>query len=130
MAEENGAAQGGLFSSLKAVSANLLGIVQTRLELLANDVAEERERLTTLLVLALVSLFSLGVGIVLLALLVVVALWESHRLVALGALISFFLIAGIGVGWLAIHKLRSSPRLFDASITELARDRQNLTSGS
>ena len=37
---------------MQALSANLLGIVQTRLELLATDIAEERERIITLLVLA------------------------------------------------------------------------------
>lgn len=126
MAEEHGPAEGGLFVSLKALSANLLGILQTRLELLAADVAEERERLTQLVALALVSLFCIGVGIVLLALLIVVALWESNRLLALGALISFFLVSGIAVGWLAIYRLRSAPRLFDASIAELAKDRQDL----
>jgi uncharacterized membrane protein YqjE len=126
MAEQRGADGGGLFASLKALSANLLGTLQTRLELLAVDVAEERARLTTLLALVLVSLFSLGVGVVLLALLIVVALWESHRLVALAALISFFLVTGVAVGWLAIYRLRNSPRLFDASIAELAKDREQL----
>ncbi len=126
MAEQYGADSGGLFGSLKALSASLLGTLQTRLELLAVDVAEERARLTTLLVLVLVSLFSIGVGVVLLALLIVVALWESHRLVALAALISFFLVTGVAVGWLAIYRLRNSPRLFDASIAELAKDRQDL----
>ncbi len=130
MAEETGAAEGGLFASLKALSANLLGIVQTRLELLAADVAEERERLIALLVLALLALFSLGVGVVLLAILIVVALWESHRLVTLAVLAAFFLTAGVGVGWLALYKLRSQPRLFDASIAELGKDRQHLDSGS
>jgi len=130
MAEKSSPAGSGLFASLKALSANLLGIVQTRLELLATDVAEERERLISLLILVLVSLFSLGVGVVLLVLLVVVVFWESHRLYALGGMIAFFLIAGAGVGWLATQKLRNSPRLFDASVAELAKDRRDLTSES
>jgi uncharacterized membrane protein YqjE len=129
MAEESGGG-GGLFASLKALSANLLGILQTRLELIATDVAEERERLTALLIFVLVSLFSLGVGVVLLAILIVVALWETQRLVTLAALAAFFLTAGAGIGWLAMQKLRNSPRLFDASVAELAKDRQDLTSGS
>jgi len=126
MAEKDGSAGDGLFVSLKALSANLLGIVQTRLELLSTDIAEERERIVTLLVLALGALFSIGLGIVLLAILVVVALWESNRLFALGGMIVFFLMSGAVIGWIVLNKLRSSPRPFDASISELKKDRQEL----
>ena len=126
MAEQDGSAGEGLFVSLKALSANLLGIVQTRLELLSTDIAEERERIVTLLVLALAALFSIGVGVVLLAILVVVALWESNRLFALGGMIVFFLMTGAIIGWVVLSRLRSSPRPFDASISELAKDRQEL----
>lgn len=130
MAEKDGGAGDGLFVSLKAVSANLLGIVQTRLELLSTDIAEERERIVTLVVLALGALFSIGIGVVLLAILVVVALWESNRLAALGGMIVFFLMSGAVIGWIALNKLRSEPRPFDASIGELAKDRQELNSRS
>ena len=130
MAEESGAAAGGLFESLKTLSASLIGIVHTRLELLSTDFAEERTHLTTFLVLVLVSLFCLGVGVLLLAILIAVVFWESHRLVALGGLTGFFLAAGAGVGWLAMHKVRTKPRLFEASLAELSKDRQQLGSGS
>jgi ElaB/YqjD/DUF883 family membrane-anchored ribosome-binding protein/uncharacterized membrane protein YqjE len=121
---------GLLFGSLKALSSNLLGIVQTRLELLSTDIAEERERIVTLVVLALAALFSIGVGIVLLAILVVVALWESNRLYALVGMIVFFMMSGALLGWFVHKKLRSQPRPFDASISELAKDRQELNSRS
>ena len=130
MAEESHAATGGLFESLKTLSSCLVGIVHTRLELLSTDIAEEREHLVLLLVMALVALFCLGVGIVLLAILVAVAFWESHRLMALGGLTGIFLAAGAGAGWLAKHKARIRPRLFDASLAELSKDRQRLTAGS
>jgi len=130
MAEKDGGAGDGLFVSLKALSANLLGIVQTRLELLSTDIAEERERIVALVVLALGALLSFGVGVVLLAILVVVALWESNRLAALGGMIVFFLMSGGILGWIVLNKLRSEPRPFDASIGELAKDRQELNSGS
>ena len=97
---------------------------------MSTDIAEEREHLTTLLVLGLVALFCLGVGVVLLAILIAVAFWESHRIVALGGLTGFFLIAGAGLAWLAMHKARTKPRLFDASLAELSKDRQHLAPGS
>lgn len=130
MAEESRAASGGLFESLKTLAGSLVGIVHTRLELLSNDIAEERARFTTLLVLGLVALFCLGVGVVLLAILIAVAFWESHRLAALGGLSGLFLAAGAGLVWFAMHKARTRPRLFEASLAELAKDRQQLSSGS
>lgn len=130
MAEESHAAAGGLFESLKTLSASLLGIVQTRLELLSTDVAEEREHLISLLVTGLVALFCLGVGIVLLAILIAVAFWESHRLAALGGLTGVFLAACAGVVWLAVHKARTRPRLFAASLAELSKDQQHLSTKS
>lgn len=128
MAEESHAATGGLFDSLKKLAGSVVGIVHTRLELLSNDIAEERAYLTNLLLLGLVSLFCLGMGVVLLVILIAVALWESHRLAALGGLTAFFLIAGTGLAWFAMHKARTRPRLFEASLAELSKDRQELTS--
>lgn len=130
MTEESHAASGGLFESLKTLSVSLISIVQTRLELLSTDVAEEREQLTSFLVLVLVALSFLGVGVVLLAILIVVAFWETHRLLALAGLTGLFLTAGIGLGWYAMHRVRTKPRLFEASLAELSKDRQHLRSGS
>ena len=130
MVEESQAAARGLFESLKTLSVSLVGIVHTRLELLSTDIAEEREHLITLLLLLQLALFFLGVGVLLLALLIVVAFWESHRLLALGSLTGLFLLASAGTAWLAMHKTRTRPRLFAASLAELSKDRQHLTSGS
>ena len=126
MTEETHAESGGLFESLKTLAASLVGIVHTRLELLSTDIAEEREHLISLVLLLLVTLFCLGVGVLLLALLVVVAFWESHRLLALASLTGVFLATGAGLAWLIVHKSRTRPRLFAASLAELARDRQQL----
>jgi len=130
MAEENQAGSGGIFESLKTLSASLLSIVQTRLELLSTDVAEERERLTAYLTLVLGALFCFGVGVVLLAILIVVVFWDSHRLLALGGVAGLFLAAAAGLAWRAMRKIQTDPRLFDASLAELAKDRQQLTSES
>lgn len=129
MAEESQAASEGLFESLKTLSVSLVSIVHTRLELLSTDVAEEREQLTAFLVLVLVALGCFGVGVVLLAMLVVVAFWETHRLLALAGMTGLFLAAGVGLGWLAMHRVRTKPRLFEASLAELSKDRQQLRSG-
>jgi uncharacterized membrane protein YqjE len=130
MDEKSPAGGGGLFESLKTLIASLVGIVHTRLELLSVDIAEEREHLISLLVVVQAALFCLGVGVILLVVLVAVVFWDNHRLLALGALSGVFLLAAAGLAWLAVHRTRTRPRLFAASLAELAKDRQHLGSGS
>jgi uncharacterized membrane protein YqjE len=118
----------GLLESLSTLAATLVAIVHTRLDLLSADVEESRAHVLSLLVLALAALFFIGVGVVLAAILLVVAFWDSHRLLALGALAGFFLAAGVGAWAYALHKARTKPRLFAASLSELLKDRQQLVS--
>ena len=118
----------GLLESLSTLAATLVAIAHTRLDLLSADVEEDRAHVLSLLVLALAALFFIGVGVVLAAILLVVAFWDSHRLLALGALAGFFLAAGVGAWAYALHKARTKPRLFAASLSELLKDRQQLVS--
>lgn len=120
----------GLFASLRALSSSLVAVVQTRLELLALDLAEEREHLTALLGLALAALFFLGIGVILLVFLVIAVFWDTHRLLVTGGFTALFLLTGGGLAALALRRLRTKPRLFSASLAELAKDRQRLNSGS
>ncbi|MGO9446715.1 MAG: phage holin family protein [Thiobacillaceae bacterium] len=130
MSEESPGAGKGLFDSLKGLVAGLVAIAHTRLDLLATDLEEERERLTSVLVLMLVGLFCIGLGTLLLTLLLVVAFWDSHRLLVLAGLTAIFL-AGGGTAWaIALHKVKTKPRLFAASLAELAKDRQQLATRS
>jgi uncharacterized membrane protein YqjE len=78
----------------------------------------------------LVALFCAGVGVVLVPLFVVIALWDTHRLLALGIPAILFLL-GAALAWLVVRsKVRAKPRLFAASLTELCKDLKELTSRS
>ena len=118
----------GLLDSLSMLAATLVAIAHTRLSLLASDLEEEREHVFSLLVLVLASIFCLVVGVVLGTLLLVVAFWDTHRLLVLGALAGVFLAAGMAAWAFAMHKARTKPRLFAASLAELLKDRQHLAS--
>jgi uncharacterized membrane protein YqjE len=120
----------GLLESLTALVATLVAIAHTRLDLLSTDLEEEREHLLSLLVWTLVGLFCLGVGVVLVSILVVVAFWDTHRLLVLGGLTGFFLAVGVGAWAFAAHKAKAKPKLFAASLSELLKDRQQLVSRS
>jgi|ERR1700690_250384 uncharacterized membrane protein YqjE len=118
----------GLLESLTTLAATLVAIAHTRLGLLSADLEEEREHVFSLLVFALAALFFLGVGVVLATILLVVAFWDTHRLLVLGALAGFFLAAGMAAWGFAMYKARTKPRLFAASLAELIKDRQQLGS--
>ncbi|WP_231969497.1 phage holin family protein [Polynucleobacter necessarius] len=62
-----------------------------------------------------------------LALLIVIYRWETDRMLALGLLTAAFLSAGLILVFLIIQSLRKMPRLFEASITESAKDRDALS---
>lgn len=116
----------GLFESLTILAGTLVAIVQTRLDLLSADLEEDRAHLISQLVLSLVALLCLGVGVVLVMILLVIAFWDTHRLLALGVIAGFFLASGT-VAWVfALRKGRSKPRLFTGSLSELSKDRQQL----
>ena len=117
-------APGSLGSRLRSSIAGALGILQTRLELLATEFQEEKLRLGTLLGYAAAAFFFLGFGAVMLALFLTVLLWDSHRLLALGIFTALFLAIGIIAALAAARIGRQGSRLFAASIAELAQDRE------
>lgn len=128
MAENTSGESRGLLDSLTTLVASLVAIAHTRLDLLSLDLEEEREHFLSLLVLALATLFCLGIGVLLTALLLVVAFWDSYRLLVLASLAGLFLVAGITTWRIALNKTRAKPRFFAASMAELLKDRQQLTS--
>ncbi len=116
----------GLLSSLKTLTVTLIAIIHTRLELLSTDFEEGRERFISLLAIAFISLFSLCFGAVLLTILVVVVFWDTHRLLVLGSLTGLFLIVGAVLGGIVVRRLKSMPRMFEASLAELIKDHQEI----
>jgi uncharacterized membrane protein YqjE len=118
----------GLLASLTALAATLAAIAHTRLELLSNDLEEEREHIFSRMVLTQAVLFCLEVAMVLATILLVVAFWDTHRLLVLGGLSGFFLTTGMAVWAFAVHKAKTRPRLFAASLSELFKDRLQLGS--
>jgi uncharacterized membrane protein YqjE len=123
------AAPGGVFDSAKHLLASLIAHLHSRLALFATEFAEEKLRLTTLLYSALTALFLLFVTVLLALLFVIAAYWDTpYRLHAIGGLTLLFLI-GAGIAFSAVRtQLQSRPRLFEASLGELYKDRQQLDS--
>jgi len=119
--------QENLLSSIKGLASTGASIAQTRLELLSLDVQIARSKFICLMVMIISALFFLFFGLVMLALLIVIYSWETDRMMALGLLSGAFLSIGLILALLINQSLRNMPRLFEASITELAKDREALT---
>ena len=119
--------QENLLSSIKGLASTGASIAQTRLELLSLDVQIARSKFISLLVMIIGALFFLFFGLVMLALLIVIYSWETDRMMALGLLTGAFLSIGAILALVITQSLRKMPRLFEASISELAKDRETLS---
>lgn len=118
----------GLLSSLTMLAATLVNIAHTRLELLSNDLEQDRERLFLLIGLYLVAMFCIVVGLVITIILIVFVLWNSHRLTALFSIAGFFIAIGLAAWAYARHKAKTKPKLFLSSLLELVKDQKQLDS--
>lgn len=112
--------------SARRLTATLVAVVSTRLELLANELQEERLRLTQMFLFMLFALFCFGMSLLLLTVFIVVLFWDEHRLAVLGALSVIFFGLGALMTSLLRGKAQEKSRLFSASLAELARDGEQL----
>ena len=126
--EDNAAppSAGGLLAAIRDLALTVVALLQTRLEIFASEVEEERLRLREFLWFAVATVFCLGFAIVLAAVFIVALLWDSFGVFAFGALCLAFLALGIGLAMSLRARARSRPRLFAATLGELAKDRERL----
>lgn len=115
--------------SVKRLASTLISIVSTRLELLANELQEERLHLMQMFFFSLFALFCFGMGVLLLTVFTAVLFWDDHRLAVLGGLCILFFVLGALMVMLLRNKMHSKPKLFSASLAEFAKDREHLDAG-
>ena len=115
-----------LITSIKNIVATGISIAQTRLELLSVDVQIARSKTISLLVMIICALFFLFFGLVMLSLLIVIYSWETNRILVLSLLTSSFIAIGLVLALLVMQSIRTMPKLFEASIAEFAKDREEL----
>ena len=121
----DGTESGGLFAALKNVAATLLASGKTRLELLGNEIEEQKLRAIQLLLLAQGMVFCLGVATLLVIALLTILLWDN-RLLVLSAFAGLFFVLG-GVFFSMIRRAAQRPeQAFSASIAELEEDLRQL----
>ncbi len=125
MSDVQGGTTAGLFSALKNIAATLLATGKTRLELIANELQEEKLRAIQLVLMAMGMVFCFGLALILGVALLVALFWEQ-RLLLLGILAGlFFALAGF-----FLYRFRQAAqrpdKIFAASLAELQEDLRQL----
>jgi uncharacterized membrane protein YqjE len=131
MAAEAGAPRPpGLAGSITRLARTALAVLRTRLEILATEIEEERIRFAGLALVVAAIAFCLQMAVLLGVILMVVLLWETHRVVTLGVLSAGFLVTGVVLYLWLRHRLRTRPRMFASTLGEFAKDEERLGRGS
>lgn len=112
----------GLTGRLRAIGASVVALVGARLELIAVEVQEQHERARRQLLLVVLAAMFLATGMLLAAMLVVLLFWDTHRLLAAGAVTALYLgAAGVALAQLRqLQERHASP--FAATLAEFAAD--------
>ena len=121
MSEETGHSE-GLLDSLRNLVRTFLAIVETRIEIFASELDEERTRLAQITLLAAVAAFCLGLAVILLVFFLVVLFWESDRLLAIGVLAGVFAAGGIAACLGLRAAISKRPKFLSATLAELRKD--------
>ncbi|MCK6431936.1 MAG: phage holin family protein [Burkholderiaceae bacterium] len=121
---------GGVSGPVRRLGASLLALGRIRLELLAIEVQEEKERVTSLLLWSVVTAMGVGFAALFVAFFVTVALWDTpHRLVAPGVAAALF-IGLVALGALRMRRIAAEgSMLFRSSVEELLQDSALLRRG-
>jgi uncharacterized membrane protein YqjE len=115
-----------IVDSVGRLAGTLVGILHTRLGLIAVEVEEEMARFSSYLLWSLVALFCGGVAVLLGVLLIVALFWDTHRIEVLVTLIALFAASAMILAWRLSKALKNKPRLLAYSLNELSKDVANL----
>jgi uncharacterized membrane protein YqjE len=121
-------AKPGLLASLRQLGSALAAILHTRLELFTREFERERIRVMRLLLIGFVGLFFFALGMLTLTLFVIVIFWDTHRLIAIGAVTALYLGIAAGLAIYAKGEAGRAARPFASTLAEFKTDRERLRS--
>ena len=116
----------GLFGSVRRLIESLAGLVQTRLELISTEIAEERLRLVRLAVVFAGVVLCFQFGILLAAIFLVLAVPAAGRPAAVGIASLVFLGLALAGGLWMRYWLKHRPPFLAATMAEFRKDRDRL----
>jgi uncharacterized membrane protein YqjE len=111
-----------MFERLQRILATLVTLLHTRLELAAVELEDEVRRFAEILAWTLAGVLAAGFAVLLLALTIVIAFWDGHRLLAAGLVTLAFAGIAASAALVVRRKIATRPPLLAATIGELKRD--------
>lgn len=114
-----------LLDSARDHLRQLLGVVQTRLELIGLELADARDHLVALLIYAAASVFFGGITVIAALTWLVMAYWEQRLIIMGSATVFFALLTAIAI-WRAGRHSQSGSDIFADSLQALQTDRAAL----
>ncbi|MBM4217236.1 MAG: phage holin family protein [Gammaproteobacteria bacterium] len=112
-----------MFDSPRRLLAQLLTLIQARLEMISAEISAEIQRVLRSVLWTLLALLFAALGLLMAALTLVIALWEYDRLlVSLWVKGGFLTVVAISV-FMVSRTLTKESRLFSRTIDELRCDR-------
>jgi uncharacterized membrane protein YqjE len=115
---------GGWSDAARQWLGSLIEIGRTRIDLVGVELAEERLRIARLFLGAVLTLFMLGLGILLSVGALLLWCEPGQRLAVIGGLAALCLLAAAIAGWRWQGLAANSPPLLQATLAELQRDHQ------
>lgn len=113
-------------SSPRRFAGALLGLLQGHIALFAEELKEQQSHTLSLLVLTSLSLLFGLLLLIGLSAALLIAFWDSHRLLVISGLCVFYALAMLSTLITLLLRVRNAPAPFSASLEELARDREQL----
>jgi uncharacterized membrane protein YqjE len=109
---------------LSRIIDSVFAIMRTRIELAGIELAEEKERLLTVLFVGVAAMLLATMALVTLTALIAVLFWDTYRWQALAALLAVYAIGAIACALRARAGLHDSPIPFEATLAEFEKDRE------
>jgi len=104
--------------------SSLYALLQTRLELIGIELAEERERILAVVFLGLIAVMFAMMALISLTALIAVAFWDSYRWQVLAGITAVYAIGALLCALKARSGLRAAPIVFQSTINEFEKDRE------
>ncbi|HTI71530.1 MAG TPA: phage holin family protein [Candidatus Limnocylindria bacterium] len=115
----------GVFNTIGRIGDTLLATAQNRVELLANDMHEEKRRLVEMILWsAALSAFAM-MALTLITFMIVAAFWEGGRTIALGVLSALYSVGAIWA-WISLRRRLAQRTALSDTLGELEKDRECL----
>ena len=111
---------------LRRIAAALLGLLQTRLELVGVELLEEKNRFLSTLFSGLAAAVFGALALFTLTALIAVLCWDTYRWQALAVMGAVYALACIALVLRARQGLRNAPMPFEATLAEFEQDRDLL----